>query len=89
MTRTELVEHTNKDEKLQIIKKQLNDSIEVNNEQLEQIDVNFRKVFNELMATADGLILRGESIVLPDSLQARAVSIAHEGHQGLTRVKGF
>lgn len=61
----------------------------MNNEQLKQIDVNFRKIFNELMVTTDGLILRGERIVLPDSLQARAVSIAHEGHQGLTRVKGF
>ena len=35
MTRTELIKHTNKDEKLQFIKKKLTDGIDVGNEQLQ------------------------------------------------------
>lgn len=90
MTKEELIEHTNKDDSLQCLKQILNDSVNLSNSELiKAVKVKFSKVLNELMVTADGLVLRGERIVLPESLQARAVSIAHEGHQGMTKVKGF
>ena len=52
-------------------------------------DVDIRKysnVFNEL-AIVDGLTLRGECIVVPQTLREAMVKIAHEGHQGIVRTK--
>lgn len=47
----------------------------------------FKNVQMELAVTTDGLIMRGERLVLPLSLQKEAVEIAHEGHQGIVRTK--
>ena len=46
----------------------------------------YSKVFNEL-AAVDGLVLRGERIVVPQTLREAMVKIAHEGHQGIVRTK--
>ena len=44
----------------------------------------------ELTATPAGdLLLRGSRIVIPGSLQKQAVSLAHEGHQGLVKTKAL
>ena len=48
----------------------------------------FKSVFDEL-AVANEIILRGERIVLPKSLQQAAVNLAHEGHQGVVRTKAY
>ena len=45
----------------------------------------FERVMSELCITEDGIVLRGSRIVLPESLQDRAVRTAHEGHQGRTK----
>ena len=34
-----------------------------------------------------GIILRNNRIVVPDALRARILQLAHEGHQGITKVK--
>ena len=48
----------------------------------------FVNVKDELTASSDSnLILRGNHIVIPASLQQRAVEIAHEGHQGIVKTK--
>ena len=50
-------------------------------------DADLRKysnVFNEL-AVVDGLVLRGERIVVPQTLREAMVKIAHECHQGIVR----
>ena len=47
---------------------------------------SFAKVKDELTVSDDNsLILRGTRIVLPRSLQQRALDIAHEGHLGMSK----
>ena len=47
-----------------------------------------KKIKNELTVTAtDDIVLRGSRIVVPHSLQVRAISLAHEGHQGVVKTK--
>ena len=49
---------------------------------------SFHRIENELTVTAtDDTVLRGSKIVIPNSLQVRAISLAHEGHQGLVKTK--
>ena len=43
---------------------------------------SFVKVWSEL-SVCDGLLLRQERLVVPESLQARIIKIAHEGHLGI------
>ena len=40
---------------------------------------------NELSVTTSGILLKCKQIVLPTSLQDRAVQLAHSGHQGKTK----
>ena len=48
----------------------------------------FRKVKGDLTVSHDNsVILRGNSIVIPTSLQNRAMVLAHEGHQGIVKTK--
>ena len=37
----------------------------------------------------NGLLLRGERLVIPKSLRQRVVDAAHEEHQGITKTKSF
>jgi hypothetical protein len=48
---------------------------------------SFAKIFNELTLSEEGLILRGDRLVVPQSLQQLIVEIAHEGHLGITKTK--
>ena len=46
----------------------------------------FYQIRNELSLTSDGsILLRGNHIIMPKSLQKRALELDHEGHQGLTK----
>ena len=59
----------------------------VEEKSIDHKDADLRKysnVFNEL-AVVDGLVLRGERIVVPQTLRETIVKIAHEGHQGIVR----
>ena len=48
----------------------------------------FARIKEELTVNAESnLILRGSRIVIPASLQQRAIDIAHEGHQGMVKTK--
>ncbi len=50
--------------------------------------MSFARVKEELAVNSDkNIILRGNRIVMPTSLQQRAISIAHEGHQGLVKTR--
>ena len=48
----------------------------------------YQMVFNEL-SIVQQLILRGNRIVVPKSLQASLVELGHIGHQGVTKVKQY
>ena len=48
----------------------------------------FKRVKDELTVNEQAnIILRGSRIVIPKALRNRAISIAHEGHQGLVKTK--
>ena len=49
----------------------------------------FKKIKDELTVTSNGLILRGSRIVIPESLQQRAIDLAHETHPGLSKTKAL
>ncbi|CAC5422697.1 unnamed protein product [Mytilus coruscus] len=48
-----------------------------------------RSISGELVTYGDTILLRDNRIVLPSELRVRAVNIAHEGHQGITKTKAF
>ena len=58
-------------------------------DKVDQAQLNwFLKVKDELTVnSATNVILRGNRIVIPTSLQQRALSLAHEGHQGIVKTK--
>lgn len=62
---------------------------------IDQPDIDLRElkdychVRDELACFDDNVLLRGRLIVIPSSLRDRVVSLAHEGHQGMSRTKSF
>ena len=49
----------------------------------------YRSLQDELTIGEQGIILRGTRIVIPTSLHQRAVDIAHENHQGISKTKAL
>ena len=49
----------------------------------------YRPIKDELTIGVLGVILRGTRIIIPSSLQQRAVDIAHKNHQGLSKTKAL
>ena len=48
---------------------------------------SLRSIKNELTVTDDDVLLRDCRLVLPATLHTRAIELAHEGHQGITKTK--
>ena len=48
----------------------------------------YRQVFQEL-TIVDGMVVRGNQLVIPEELQAIVVQLAHEGHPGFERTLGL
>lgn len=88
MTRAEILEHTAQDETLIVLKDILNGSGTVD-EKTKNVRAIFAKVLDEITITSDGLIMRGSRLILPEALHTRALMIAHEGHQGITKTKSL
>ena len=51
--------------------------------------VSYAHVFKELSVTRGGLVLRGQRLIIPRSLRARIVDLAHGGHQGIVKSKSL
>ena len=49
----------------------------------------YRCIKDELTIGAQGVILRGTRIIMPSSFHQRAIDIAHENHQGLSKTKAL
>ena len=49
----------------------------------------YKSVKYELTVTSENIILRGTRIVIPESLQQKAIELAHESHQGLAKTKAL
>nr|XP_002730526.1 PREDICTED: uncharacterized protein K02A2.6-like [Saccoglossus kowalevskii] len=83
MTMAEIKQATSEDEILQKI-------MEVINTQkwydLHHDVVQYKAVKDEL-STANGVVLRGNRIVVPKKLQQKAICLAHVGHQGVVKTK--
>ena len=47
---------------------------------------DYKKVKDELTVHV-GIILRGNTIVMPTSLRSKTVPLAHAGHQGIVKAK--
>lgn len=48
----------------------------------------YKNIKDEL-SSYNGIIIRGNRIVIPSSLQSKAVELAHIGHQGIVKTKGL
>ena len=49
----------------------------------------FWRVRDELSVSSDGVVLRGNRIVIPVSLQQHVTKLAHIGHQGIAKTKAL
>ncbi len=49
----------------------------------------YKRVYDELNVTKDGLLLRGQRLVVSYSLREKIVAIGHMGHQGIVKTKTF
>jgi len=50
---------------------------------------DYKRVFDELSVSGLGIVLRGCRIVVPSSLRARVMELAHVGHQGVVKTKSL
>ncbi|CAF1064638.1 unnamed protein product [Brachionus calyciflorus] len=48
---------------------------------------SFERIKTELTLTNDGLILRGNRVVIPNCLQKQVIKITHGGHMGIIKTK--
>ena len=91
MSNEEVIEATKHDDELQalicLIRNELSEV--KSRETLERAKSNYSRVFQELCVNDEGVVLRGHRIVLPQSLRVRALKIAHEGHQGVSKTKAL
>ena len=81
----EIKEETRKDSELKCVIKALK------SDQWNELDSSYQTYYmlkEELCTTTDGdLLLRGNRIIMPNSLRNRAIDLAHEGHQGIVKCK--
>ena len=84
MTLTEIQEATNNNQTM----KGLRASIRLNQWD-NDIVKPYKSVKDELTVTSENIILRGTTIVIPESLQQKAIDLAHESHQGLAKTKAL
>ena len=49
----------------------------------------YKQIKEELTVTSHGIVLRGNHIVIPQSLQERAMDIAHDTYLGLSKTKAL
>ena len=49
--------------------------------------LSYKHVKDELSVSNNGILLRDTRMIIPESLQDRAINLAHEGHQGVAKTK--
>ena len=91
MTLSEIQKATRADQTLQQLAKMIctnqRDELDIPGADLAYLKL-FRKVKDDLTVNHDNsVILRGNHILIPTSLQNRAMVLAHEGHQGIVKTK--
>lgn len=79
LTSTQIAEATKSDNLLQEVKNMLN-------RKPAKLDA-YNSVRYELTQTSGGIILLGNRICIPQSLQSQIIALTHQGHQGIVRTK--
>lgn len=82
LTLAEISKATKSDPLLQLVQRHIDSNRWPGTPELQP----FKRVKNELSFTT-GLVLRGCRIVIPEGLRQRTLQNAHEGHQGMVRIK--
>ena len=49
----------------------------------------YKPIKDEITVGSNNIILRGSRIIIPDALRQRAIDIAHESHQGISKTKAL
>ena len=83
LTREAVANATNIDDTLQQLIKSIRSVKFLDKESLKP----FRSVFKDLCVSDDGIVLRGERLVVPQSLQSTCVDLAHKSHLGMLKTK--
>jgi len=83
ITKDKLISEVKADKKLDSLKKM----ILANNFNRSKCLNEYAQVFKELSISPDGLIMRGDKLIIPEALQEQVVNLAHAGHQGLVKTK--
>ena len=97
MTATEVIDATSMDPTLSAVKDLLLTGrwYMMETKYAQDPSINFEalqsycRVGNEITVTQDGLLMKGQKIVIPNKLQQQVVDLAHEGHQGLVKTKAL
>ena len=79
-------EATDKDEKLKKLREMILMGKQINT--LGGKLDGYKKVWDEL-SVCNGILMKGEKIVIPEALEDDIVKIAHEGHMGIVKCKQF
>lgn len=86
ITRNELVQAIEQDESIQKVAEYVRTGWPVNRKQVDPLASPFHMVHNEL-TYHDGILFRGDRVVVPSKLTSKVITIAHESHQGIVRTK--
>ena len=84
MTLKEIADETNKDRDMRVLRV----AIHLNSWKVDRVRP-YRSFKADLTIGKHNTILCGSRIIIPKSLQKRAVDIAHESHQGLSKTKAL
>ena len=82
VTTDDLVHATRQDSTLQLLTKAVQEGYIAPAEKQLQ---SYKSVFQELSVEDSGIVLRGDSTVVPKASQEKVVQLAHEGHQGTVK----
>lgn len=85
LTREYIASETIKDTTLQKLTVVINSQKELT--WADPVIERFSKIRYELSVAHDGIITRGNRIVIPSSLQQNIIELAHKGHQGVVKTK--
>ena len=85
LTLDEIRKHTAEDPLMQKLAKA------ITNQKWFYLEENLKpfKIVNDQLTIKDGIILRGDRLVVPAQLQKKAIKIAHRSHQGIVKTKSL
>lgn len=82
----DIIEETSKDKDLQKLREWI---VLKNQSSIPKEILHYKKIANEICQTRNGILLRGQRILMPKSLQKRTIDLAHQGHQGIVKTKAL